>query len=124
MPLLQNGQAFLNRTMQEAAGVTVSYSRPASGQSVSLTAWVGRTVFRQQPQPGATGAQIVFGERDYLIPVAALVLGGLATLPTRGDRITEAGVGTFEVLAPGGEPAWRYSDQTRTLLRVHVKRVS
>jgi hypothetical protein len=44
--------------------------------------------------------------------------------PARGDQVTEAGVGTFELAAPGGEPHWRYSDQTRTLYRVHCKRVS
>lgn len=124
MTMLRNGQSFLTRTLAEAAGVTVTYTRDSQGQSVSLTAWVGRTVFRQQPLPGQPGAQVIFGERDYLVPVASLILGGVAVLPARGDRITEAGVGTFEVLAPGNEPAWRYSDQTRTVLRVHVRRVS
>ncbi len=124
--LIQRGQAFLNRQMEQAAAVDggVVYARPAQGQQVTVPAWVGRTLFKQMPQAGASGAQVVWGERDYLIPVGSLVLGGAATLPARGDRITEAGVGTFEVVAPGNEPFWRYSDQTRTVFRVHVKRVS
>lgn len=124
MTFIQNGQGFLNRTLAEAAGVSVTYMRPGASQSATLAAWVGRTVFRQVPAPGQPGAQVIHGERDYLIPVASLVLGGVATVPARGDRITEAGVGTFELLAPGGEPIWRYSDQTRTVFRVHCKRVS
>ncbi len=124
MSFITRAQAWLNDTLAAAAGVLVTYARPAAAQSVILTAWIGRTVFKQNPQAGATGAQIVFGERDYLIPVESLILGSVVTLPARGDRITEAGAGTFEVQPPGGEPPWRYSDQTRTLYRVHCKRVS
>lgn len=123
--MLRDAQSWLNDTLADAAGVSVTYARPASSQSAALTAWVGRTVFRQQPAPGQAGAQVIFGERDYLIPVASLVLGGAATVPARGDRITEAGAGTFEAQPPAnGEPFWRYSDQTRTVYRVHCKRVS
>jgi hypothetical protein len=39
-----------------------------------------------------------------------------------GDRITE-GAREFEVTAQGGEPAFRYSDPTQTILRIHTKGV-
>jgi hypothetical protein len=72
------------------------------------------------------GPAVAWGERDYLIPVASLVIAGGPTTPKRGDRVTETIDGapvTFELQTPPGEPEWRFSDQTRTVYRVHVKRV-
>lgn len=123
MSLLSRGQSWLNRTLAVAAGVSLTYTRGA--QSVTLTGWVGRTAFAQLPGSGS-GAAVIWGDRDYLIPVSDLVLGGSAVTPQRGDRISETidGVSlTFEVLAPGTEPAWRYSDAGRQTYRVHCKKV-
>lgn len=120
--LISRGMEFLARSLGQAAGVEVTYARSAA--SVTLTAWVGRTVFaRTQSEPGPS---VIFGERDYLIPVADLVLAGSPAVPARGDRVTETIDGqavTFEVAPVEGEPAWRYSDPARTLYRVHCKRV-
>lgn len=128
MGLLQDGQALINRTLAADAGVSVVYSRTVNGvtTSVTLTAWVGRTLFAGSNE--ANGARVEWGERDYLIPVSSLMLGGILTLPARNtDRITETigGVAVvFELMTPTGEPVWRYSDQYRTLYRVHCKRVA
>lgn len=122
MSLMSRGMDFLNRTLNAAAGVDVTYSRAAA--SVTLTATVGRTVFRRNEQGGAA---VEFGERDYLITAADLILSGVAVEPAEGDRITETinGVAvTFRVVPVLGEPAWRWSDPSRTAYRVHVKRVS
>lgn len=120
MSLISRGQSYLNRALGTAAGVSVTYARGA--QSVTLTAWVGRTVFGQLPS-GQTGGSVVFGDADFLIPVSALVLAAVAVQPSRGDRVTWAGL-VYEIVAPGGDPPWRYSDQTRTVYRIHCKRVS
>lgn len=123
MSLLSRGQRWLNNTLQGAGGVSVTYTRGV--QSVTLTAWVGRTAFAQLPGTG-TGAAVIWGDRDYLVPAADLLLGGQVVTPQRGDRITEVIDGaslTFEVMAPGAEPAWRYSDAGRQTLRVHTKKV-
>jgi hypothetical protein len=43
-----------------------------------------------------------------------------------GERHGEADgdqVFVYEVLAPGGEPPWRYSDPYRRTLRIHTKHV-
>jgi len=48
-----------------------------------------------------------------------LVLDAVTTLPERGDVIEEpAGTITllYEVMAPGNEPCWRYSDAYRQSL--------
>jgi hypothetical protein len=47
-------------------------------------------------------------------------------LPQRGDRIRETDGATtyvYEVLAPGDEPHWHYSDAYRQTLRIHTKQV-
>jgi len=54
------------------------------------------------------------------------VLGGTPVLPQRGDRIRETQstqVFVYEVVAPGDEPCWRYSDPYRRTLRVHTKQI-
>jgi hypothetical protein len=92
-----------------------------------VTAWLGRTLFSRQPaEPG--GAAAVWGDRDYLIAVADLAAAGFAGLPATGDRIAETIAGAvvvFEVMVPEtSEPESRYSDATRTVFRVHTKRVA
>ena len=64
--------------------------------------------------------------RDFLILAADLILAGLQTLPQRGDRILETQAGTtytYEVLAPGKEPPFRFSDAFRKTLRIHTKQI-
>lgn len=122
MTLRSRGAAALTRRQVAANAVTVTYTRGA--QSATLEdVWIGNTLFaRTLDEPGAS---VVWGERDYLIPVASLVLGGVAAQPARGDKITETinGVAvTFELQTPTGEPAWRYSDADRTRYRVHTKK--
>lgn len=110
------------RRKKQADGRSVTYTRGDS--SLSLTAWLGRTLFSRLASPGVGGAAVEWGDRDYLVAVADLTLGE----PALGDRITETINGTavvFEVLTPDtGEPAWRYSDPTRTVWRIHTKRVT
>mgnify|MGYP000511424066 CR=1 FL=1 len=64
---------------------------------------------------------------SYLIAAADLVLSGVQTLPQRGDRVVETAGDqqlTHEVIAPGQEPCWRYSDPYRTTLRIHSKLIA
>lgn len=121
MGMLADGQTMLNRRLKEAGGLTVVYSRGLA--SSELTARLGNTLFSGLNDQ-AIG--IKRGQRDYLIEVADLVLDGEATTPHTGDRITEADAETvWEVCEPvTGEPAWRYSDQGRTLFRVHCRRAN
>lgn len=129
MGLLERGQAALNARQQSAGATaaTLTYHRKAGGSGIDLTGlmWRGETrVFRNPLQDGPT---VVFAERDYLVPVADLAVGGVPFAPEEGDRIVEAlaGVETvFEVRTPFGEDASRYSDPGRTRWRIHAKEVS
>jgi len=119
--LLRTGSDWLETQRTEHLTRSVVYERGAS--SVAAPATVGRTVF--EVDDGA-GVLMRVESRDYLVLAAHLVLDGQATVPQRGDRIRETeGTQTFvyEVMAPGKEPPWRYSDPFRKTLRIHTKQV-
>jgi hypothetical protein len=100
----------------------VTYRRGA--EAVEVDATIGRSLFEA---PDAYGVVVVTESRDFLIAAADLVLGGEPALPAAGDRVEELQDGnilTYEVMAPGTEPAWRYSDPYHRTLRIHTKLVA
>jgi hypothetical protein len=119
--LLDQGAAWLADQLKTHASTEVVYQRGAD--QVAVQATIGKTEF--EIDDGAGIIQRV-QSRDYLIQAADLQLAGLVTLPQAGDRIRErVGEKTFvyEVLAPGNQPHFRYSDPFRNLLRIHTKNV-
>ena len=92
--------------------------------SVEVSATIGQTTFEQADEFG--GIQRL-ESRDYLIRTADLMLDTELVLPAPGDRIHEtsgASLFVYEVMAPGGEPPFRYSDPYRKALRIHTKHVA
>ncbi len=121
--LLQKASAWLEDQRVRHMTQTVAYQRPPSPETVNVPATIGTTVF--QVDDGA-GALLRIESRDYLIRAADLVLACNAILPKRGDRIRETSgtqVIVYEVVAPGDEPCWRWSDAYRQTLRIHTKQV-
>lgn len=122
MSLDSRGQAALIRRMKASRGRSLTYSRGVT--SATVTGWVGNTA--APAVLGEHGARQEWGDRDYFFAVADLSAFGE---PQEGDRVTESIGGAdvvFEVLPPaggGGEKAWRYSDQGRTVYRLHTKQV-
>ena len=126
--LIDRGRAMLTRLASVAAGVpNLIYIQTGTGLSTTISgsAWVGRTAFRSNLE---TRPSIEWSDRDYLIPIEALILGGAKVPPQRGDWLQETLAGvlkTFEIVTPDtGERAWRYSDAEETIYRVHCKRVA
>jgi hypothetical protein len=120
--LLQTGSDWLADQLKTHASRQVVYRRGAF--EVAVLATVGRTLLKLDD--GYGGVRMEWTDRDFLIHAADLVLGGVPTLPQRGDQIRETqGAKTFiyEVMAPGQEPAWRWSDVYRKVLRIHTKQV-
>lgn len=119
--LLSSGAGWLRDQLKEHASRQVTYRR--GDDEVTLTATVGSSTLKVAS--GQYGEmQIVRTDRDYLISAADLILGDLVVEPADGDQVDDETDGRrFEVLAPRGEPAWRYSDNRRTVLRIHVKDV-
>jgi len=117
--LLERGAAWLDQQRARHLTRTVTYLR--GGDSVDLPATIGQTTFEQADEYGVIHRT---QSRDYLISAADLVFGGAQAQPRAGDRIREtrgAQVLLYEVMAPGGEPPWRYSDPHRKTLRIHTK---
>ncbi|HED53717.1 MAG TPA: hypothetical protein ENJ00_05895 [Phycisphaerales bacterium] len=120
--MLEKGASWLDNQRHQHMTRTVSYARGASTVEVQTT--IGRTIFEQADEFGIVTKT---ESRDYLIRTADLVLDGQGTLPKRGDQIRETdGTTTFvyEVLSPGDEPVFRYSDPYRKALRIHTKHIA
>ena len=119
--LLEQGSAWLEQQRVEHMSKTVSYHRGAD--SVEVQATIGRTVFEIDDGSGILER---IESRDFLVLAADLVLAGVVTLPQRCDRIKEISGDkgyVYEVLAPGKEPHYRFSDPYRKTLRIHTKHV-
>jgi len=120
--VLRNGSDWLADQLKEHASRPVVYRRGAD--EVSVQATIGRTLLKLDD--GYGGVRMEWTDRDFLIHAADLVVAGNPTLPERGDLIRETQGGktfVYEVMAPGKEPAWRWSDVFRKVLRVHAKQV-
>lgn len=120
--VLQAGSNWLADQLKTHASREVVYRRGA--QEVTVQATVGRTLLKLDD--GYGGVRMEWTDRDFLIQALDLVLAGSSSLPERGDVIRETqGAKTFiyEVMAPGKEPPWRWSDTYRKLLRIHTKQV-
>ena len=120
--LLNTGAAWLEEQRHQHLTRTVMYERGAD--SVELAATVGRTEFEQADEYGVVRRT---ESRDFLVRTQDLVIGGALALPKSGDRVRETTGATayvYEVMAPGGEPPFRYSDPKRLTLRIHTKHVA
>ncbi len=120
--LFLEGMTWLADQLKEHAAQPVVYRRGSAEVVVSAT--FGRTLLKLED--GYGGVRMEWTDRDFLIQADDLLLGGTTTVPQRGDVIRET-QGTrilvYEVMAPGREPPWRWSDPFRKVLRIHTKQV-
>jgi hypothetical protein len=119
--LLETGASWLADQLKAHASHSVTYIRGT--EQVAVQATIGKTEFEIDDESGII---IRSQSRDFLIQAADLQLGSVESLPVAGDLIRDTqGSNTFvyEVMAPGNEPPYRYSDPFRKLLRVHTKHV-
>lgn len=129
MPIFEDALALMIATMQAQAAIDIVYRRGEKGTVLERKAWIGRTMFRVHDQGNS---RVIWSDRDFLIPVADLTIDGVQVTPEEGDWIIQnfsgqpdaAGTNQrFEMMAPEGEPTWRYSDPQRMIYRIHTKRV-
>ena len=119
--LLETGSNWLQSQRTKHATREVIYQRGVD--SVPVQATIGRTIFEVDNGHGVLERS---ESRDYLVLAVDLVLAGSPVLPERGDRIRETDGGTtyvYEVMSPGKEPHWRWSDPYRKTLRIHTKQI-
>ncbi len=116
--LLEQSQEWLTSMNRLYRSRRVIYARGALEKEIPAS--VGKTVFKVETGYGLFER---VEARDYLIEVADLAQFGE---PVRGDRVKDGlngQVEIFEVMAPGGEAHFRYSDSYRKVFRIHVKHV-
>jgi hypothetical protein len=119
--MLREASMWLEEKRHEHLTGPVTYVRGEA--SVELLATIGRTIFEQRDDYGVLEK---VESRDFLVRAEDLVIGGDRTLPERGDRVRETQEGhvyVYEVMAPGKEPHYRFSDPYRKTLRIHTKQV-
>ena len=117
--LLEQGAQWLEDQRHQHLTTSVVYARAIT--SVTVSATIGRTEFETVDESGLLQK---FESRDFLIKTTDLVLNFVQTFPKAGDKIKESDGSTtylYEVMAPAGEPVFRYSDQYRKTLRIHTK---
>jgi len=120
--LLRKSSEWLEDQRTKHTASTVEYVR--GDQCVEIAATVGKTTFEVDE---GHGVLVQHESRDFLLLAAELRMDAVATLPQRGDRIRETQgsvVYVYEVLAPGKEPCWRWSDPYRKTLRIHSKQIA
>ena len=66
------------------------------------------------------GNKLIFPKVRLHSRLGFLEKGEIIIEPQVGDEIEFLG-STYEVLAPSGEPAWRWSDAFHTAYRIHAK---
>jgi len=119
--LLQQSSDWLEAQRARYAASPVGYVR--GEQVVEIVATVGKTTFEIDD---GHGVLVRHESRDFLILAADLSIDGAAILPQRGDRIRQTQgqrVFVYEVMAPGREPCWRWSDPFRKTLRIHTTQI-
>ena len=119
--LLSKGNDWLNAKTKSHMSHLVTYSRGVA--SVSLKATDGEDFSEQRDDYGMIVAN---RSRDFLIAAADLIISGSVVEPDRGDYITATENGksvVYEVIAPGSEIHFRYSDPERKMLRIHTKQI-
>jgi len=120
--LLEQGAQFLDDQRHAHMTRMVVYERDTA--TVEVQATIGQTVFEQADEFGVIQRT---ESRDFLIRTADLILDGTPVIPKVGDRIRDTSgtkVFIYEVLAPGTEPPFRYSDPYRKALRIHTKHIA
>lgn len=121
--LLADADEWLAGQFRSHLSSAVTYTRGVNSIS-GLLATVGRTQFETTDDNGVVEA---WESRDFIVSKSDMVLSSTAIEPARGDRITQTLNGAtcvFEVMAPAGQPVWRWSDSRRYRMRIHTKLVS
>lgn len=128
MSMFEDAMEELIDVLKTEASVSIVYHRPDGLGELTVSiinCWVGQTRFRTNV---GSFSRLDFSDRDYLIPVDELTLDGDLVQPQENDWIEQIINGKpsqqFKLIAPEGEPVWRYSDPQETLYRCHCKKMN
>ena len=106
MDMLGQAARWLDGVRQKSLSAPAVYRR-RGGETFAVNVTIGKTLFRSENEYGVT---IRLVSCDFLT-------SNLPIAPERGDRIIYL-ERQYEVLAPNGEPVWRWSGKAK---RIHTK---
>ena len=114
MNMMRAAEEWLKSQHSQFLSETVLYRHFGEDGTVEteIQAVRGRTLFRAENEYGVT----------VRVTSADFIVSALEFEPLKGDEIICSGV-RFELLAPNNEPVWRWSDNGRTLMRLHTKEI-
>lgn len=118
--LLKQGTAWLNTTRRAKMASSVTYRRGGSGNGFSVAGTVGRTGADQVVESDLINSA---GIRDWIFSAADFFVSQSFVAPAPLDTIEEADETLWQVTEIAGEPCWRWSDDHRQAIRVHVIKV-
>jgi hypothetical protein len=120
---LKVGLARLTTRLAGSAAQSVLYRR--GPDEVRVRATLGSKLLRVEDLDG--GVRHEWTDMDFCVPAVDLVLCGERVTPDRGDELTvtleDGSEERYEVFPYNGEPAWRWSDPHRSMVRIHAKLV-
>lgn len=113
------GLAIGFEVMRQVSGVDITYTRPGE-PDLSVALWV---------VPGRSSHEVVQSNMvveqvqslDFIVKASEFILDGAVTLPQSGDYCEDEDGSVHSLLNVGGEPAWKYTDQTKQFIRLHFK---
>lgn len=111
MALLEDAASWLAEQCGRSLSVKALWI-PRGGTPREIDALIGRTVFRAGNEYGLT---VRTESRDFIVSTEAM-----PEEPRKGDSFVWRNT-VYEVLAPNGEPVWRWSDGYHNLRRIHTK---
>lgn len=93
--------------------------RKTDGTTFNITPTPGQSIFEGESYEG--GSSVRIESRDFIIEVAEIE----TYRPRPGDSIeVDSMAAEYEVFAPDGDHAWRYSSAAEISIRVHSRRVN
>lgn len=111
--MIEQAAEWLEYQRRKELSVPAEYVR-RDGTRIEVNVTLGKTLFRAEDQYGVT---VRTESRDFLIAASEL-----ENDPERGDSIVYNGC-RYEVLAPNGEPVWRWSGTYHWARRIHTKEI-
>lgn len=120
--LLDDALDYLAEALQEHASVEVTYRRGPDSLTIKVTP--GSSLLKITDPNGSV--RMVRTDADFIFAADQLDFGDGVFEPRTGDLLdrtwSDEVTRRYEVCSPGGkEPSWRYSGQSRVLVRVHTK---
>lgn len=113
MNIMEQAAQWLDSQRRNTLSVPAIYIC-RDGESFNICATQGRTLFRAENEYGMT---IRTESRDFIVSRSELPID-----PVQGDLILYDGR-KYEVLAPNGEPVWRWSGSQHLVRRIHTKEI-